>query len=56
MGLGTKIFEFGPFLAESLKLPQNLQFTTVKMAYVTCLVTKNFIFELPGKCVKDRCE
>ena len=30
---------------------QNLQFTTVKMAYVTCLVTKNFTFELPGKCV-----
>ena len=29
---------------------QNLQFTTVKMAYVTCLVTKNFTFELPGKC------
>ena len=27
---------------------QNLQFTTVKMAYVTCLVTKNFTFELPG--------
>ena len=31
---------------------QNLQLTTVKMAYVTCLVTKNFTFELPGKCVK----
>ena len=30
---------------------QNLQLTTVKMAYVTCLVTKNFTFELPGKCV-----
>ena len=29
---------------------QNLQLTTVKMAYVTCLVTKNFTFELPGKC------
>ena len=31
---------------------QNLQLTTVKMAYVTCLVTKNFTFELPGKCAK----
>ena len=29
---------------------QNLQFTTVKMAYVTCLDTKKFTFELPGKC------
>ena len=29
---------------------QNLQFTTVKMAYVTCLDTKNFTLDLPGKC------
>ena len=33
---------------------QNLQFTTVKMVYVTCLDTKNLTFDFPGKCAIEQ--